>query len=267
RLEDLPALLSDGDPSSRYFAVTLDDGYRNNAEHAAPVFRQHKVPYTIFICPGLVNRTRTMWWETAAAVLRQTNSISFDFGNGIETHDTASAQAKHKAFNRFAELVTRIDEDEAVEQINALAKSIGFNPMSIVDKEIMNEAELAALANDPLCTLGGHTLTHRNLARLSPDRMREEITASCDLVSTYAKRPVKTFAYPYGWAGAAGPREFKACSELGLSVAVTTRPGMLQPADTANMIALKRVSLNGHYQEKRYVSALISGLPFKFLSK
>ncbi|MGL4489210.1 MAG: polysaccharide deacetylase family protein, partial [Rhizobiaceae bacterium] len=46
RLEDLPALLSDGDPSSRYFAVTLDDGYRNNAEHAAPVFRQHKVPYT-----------------------------------------------------------------------------------------------------------------------------------------------------------------------------------------------------------------------------
>ncbi len=265
RLEDLPSLLADTNGSKRYVCFTLDDGYRNNAEFAAPVFRKHNVPYTIFICPGFVTRTRALWWETITAVLRQENSITFNFSNGLATIDTASISAKQAVFSRFANFVESINEDQAVHAIDALARSVGIDPLSIVDAEIMNERELALLATDPLCTLGGHTMTHCNLARVGADQLALEITNSCKLVSEYVQQPVKTFAYPYGWQRAAGTREFNAAEALGLSVAVTTVPGVLQSADITNITALKRISLNGHFQSKRYVSALLSGLPFKFL--
>jgi peptidoglycan/xylan/chitin deacetylase (PgdA/CDA1 family) len=264
RLEDLPTLLANGDPGTRYFFFTLDDGNKNNAEFAAPVFRAHNVPYTIFICPGFVTRTRTMWWETTALVLRNNKAISFDFGSGVDIIDTTSIRAKHAAFERIARFVEQIDEDTAVAHIDALARSLDIDPMSIVEREIMDAHELANLSTDPLCTFGGHTLTHCNLARLTEQRMRDEIERSCTLVSSYGKRPVKSFAYPYGWKRAAGPREFKACADLGLSVALTTQLGILRTPYGSSLTSLKRVSLNGHFQHERYVRALISGIPFKF---
>jgi peptidoglycan/xylan/chitin deacetylase (PgdA/CDA1 family) len=264
KLEDLPELLVNSDPSVRYCFFTLDDGNRNNAEFAAPVFRAHNVPYTIFICPGFVNRTSTMWWETTAALLRSNSKVSFDFENGLEHIEVASTGAKLAFYARISNFVASTDEDRAVKQIDALARSLGVDPIAIVDREIMNADELAKLSADPLCSFGGHALTHRNLARLSEADMRHEIEQSCRLVSDYGKREVTSFAFPYGWQRAAGGREFKACADLGLKVALTTQPGVLQTADASRPTGLKRVSLNGHFQHKRYVSALISGLPFKF---
>src|SRR5690606_30613510 len=47
--EDLPTLLANPADKRHFVSFTLDDGYRNNAEFAAPVFRKYGVPYTIFI--------------------------------------------------------------------------------------------------------------------------------------------------------------------------------------------------------------------------
>ncbi len=67
-----------------------------------------------------------------------------------------------------------------------------------------------------------------------------------------------TFAYPVGDPGSAGPREFAMAREAGYSLAVTTRPGVLQPG--ADLLALPRISVNGHYQHERYLGALLSCL-------
>jgi peptidoglycan/xylan/chitin deacetylase (PgdA/CDA1 family) len=262
RLEDLPALLAEKGSTRKFVCFTLDDGYRNNAEFAAPVFRKHGVPYTIFICPGFVTRARTVWWETCAELLRRVNSFKFDFGGGEETIACASRAEKMAAFERLAELVNTLDENEAVARIDALSLACGFDPMSYVDREIMNEAELRKLVTDPLVSLSGHTLTHCNLARVPQQRLEAEIAESSKLVSGYAGRSVRTFSYPYGWKSAAGSREFEAAANAGLA-AVTTQPSVLSAA--SNPAALPRVSLNGLYQKKRYVRALISGVAFKLM--
>jgi peptidoglycan/xylan/chitin deacetylase (PgdA/CDA1 family) len=257
RLEDLPKLLAEPGSKRKFVCFTLDDGNRDNLEYAAPIFRKHNVPYTIFICPGLTTRATTMWWETIAAVLCKVSTVQFDFGAGVET-----LRDKQSAFGKIARYVQTKQEDEAVAKINALAQSVGVDPRAIVENEIMPESMVKSFCSDPLLSLGAHSMTHRNLARLSPTDLNDEIAQSCKVVSAYAGKPVTSFAFPYGWKSAATEREFSAAKNAGFSVAVTTQPGVLKNSDSGALTGLKRVSLNGLYQRPRYVRALVSGIAF-----
>ncbi|HEV7254709.1 MAG TPA: polysaccharide deacetylase family protein [Mesorhizobium sp.] len=263
-LEDLPRRLAD-EPERRFVCFTLDDGFRDNAEHAAPVFRRHGAPYTIFLTQGFVERTRTLWWETAEALVTRNRSVRFDFGEGVETLPLDTAAQKQGAFLRFAGFVASAEEDAAVARIDRAARAYGIDPDRLAESLTMSAAEIGTLAQDPLARFGAHTVTHANLRRVPQKRLEHEIAASIDAVERFtAKRPT-SFAFPYGFEAAAGEREFKAAKDAGLELAVTTRPGVIRDESLANPTALPRVSLNGLFQKKRYVRALISGVPFKLM--
>ena len=264
-LDDLPALLADRQDKRRFVVFTLDDGFRDNAEHAAPVFRRHHVPYTIFIAKGFVERTRSIWWETAKVLTRSKDKFEFDFGGGGETVLTDTPSRKQDAYERIVHYVHSNDEDVAVAQIDRAARSRMIEPLSIVDQLIMNADELRALAADPLARFGAHTQTHINMARVGADRLADEISGSIAAVETYIGRRPTTFAYPYGTKVAVTPREFDAVAKAGIQLAVTTRPGVLDATSLERPTALSRVSLNGHYQKRRYVKALLTGIPFRLL--
>lgn len=264
-LHDLPALLADPSDRRKFVAFTLDDGYRNNATFAAPVFRSFGVPYTIFINPGFVERSRTMWWETAAALTHDAGEFQFDFGAGPVVVPSASRAQKLAAFEKLAGFVQSIDEDEAVARIDEAARAQGIDPVAIVEELVMDRAELRALAEDPLVHFGAHTVTHVNLRRVDAERLYREIHESATAVERYVDRRPQSFSYPYGWSSAVGEREVQAAAEAGFAVAVTTQPGVLGPASLERPTALPRVSLNGRFQKKRYVKALASGLPFKLM--
>lgn len=264
-LHDLPALLADPSDKRKFVAFTLDDGYRNNAEFAAPVFRKYGVPYTIFINPGFVERTRTIWWETAAALVENNRAFDFDFGEGMETVKAVTRTEKYAAFDRLAAFVQSIDEDEAVRRIDAAAKDHGIAPMAIVEDLVMTADELRELCADPLVHLGAHTINHINLKRANAKRLHEEITGSMARIEAYVgKRPL-SFSFPYGWSTATGPREAEAALSAGVHLAVTTQPGILKASRLEKRGEMPRISLNGYYQKKRYVAALLSGIPFRIL--
>jgi peptidoglycan/xylan/chitin deacetylase (PgdA/CDA1 family) len=264
-LEDLPGLLANSSDRRKFMCFTLDDGCRDNAQFAAPVFRKHGVPYTAFITPGFVERSRTMWWETAEALTRAASSFHFDFGHGMESVPCSSRGEKFLAFDRLANFVESVDEDDAVAKIDLAALSAGIDPQGIVDQEIMTAPELQDLVADPLARLGAHTVTHPNLSRVSDDRLRQELEQSAARVATYGGRTPKSVCYPYGGRHAVGPRETRAALDIGFTLGVTTQPGVLNSQSLERLTELPRVSLNGHYQKGRYVRALTSGLPFLFM--
>jgi peptidoglycan/xylan/chitin deacetylase (PgdA/CDA1 family) len=264
-LEELPELLANSSEKRKFMCFTLDDGCRDNAQFAAPVFRKHGVPYTAFITPGFVDRSRSMWWETVEALTRAVSSFDFDFGNGTETVPCSSHGEKFLAFDRLAKFVESVDEDDAVAKIDKAAISAGIDPLGIVDQEIMTAPELQELVADPLARLGAHTVTHPNLSRVSDDRLRHELEQSAARVAAYGDRAPKSVCYPYGGRHAVGPRETRAARDIGFTLGVTTQPGVLNSASLERLTELPRVSLNGQYQKSRYVRALASGLPFFFM--
>lgn len=261
-LEDLPTLLADPADTRRFVCFTLDDGYRDNARHAAPVFRRFQVPYTVFVTTDFVDRRHTVWWETAELLTETVDAFEFDFGDGPVRVDCRGRQAKMNAFDRLCDFVAEGGEDDAVARIDATARACGVVPEAIVDDLFMTPDELRALAADPLCRLGAHTETHVNLRRVAADRLRDEVVRSADRIEEWVGRRPREFCYPYGWGIAVGPREVDAVQDAGYAVAVTTRPGVLERTRPRDTLTLSRVSLNGYYQRRRWVEALITGLPF-----
>jgi len=74
-------------------------------------------------------------------------------------------------------------------------------------------------------------------------------------------------AYPVGDATSAGPREFRIAAELGFKTATTTRPGVLFKAHREHLTALPRISVNGEFQQQRYMKVLMSGAGTALLNR
>ena len=262
-IEDIPARLTS--PRSKPFAVfTLDDGYRDNVEYALPVFEPHGVPCTIFITRGFAERTHSLWWETLGSLLVRLNAMRFDFGSGEESLDLSTEARKLRAFDRFATLVATEDEDAAVARIDALSRDHDVDPLKLTADLVMDADELRRIASHPLVSLGAHTLTHRAVARLPADEARREMRQSADWLETLTGDRPRALAYPYGFPAAVSQRDMEIARELGFAVAGTTQPGTIDETWADRLTGLPRISLNGHFQRARYVSALASGIPFAF---
>ncbi|WP_083198410.1 polysaccharide deacetylase family protein [Pararhizobium polonicum] len=263
-LDTLPSHLASDNPQPAA-VFTLDDGYRNNLDHAAPVFARHGVPFTIFVAGGFADRTHTLWWETLADLLEWQSSLTFDFGGGNETLALGSVAQKQAAFNRFADFIHSTDEATAIQRLNATAQTHGIDAFKITADLTLDEAGLRRLIEHPLASLGAHTISHRAVARLTDDAARSEMDRSATRVEQITGRRPAALAYPYGDVPAVSPRDHHLARELGFTTAVTTQPGMLATGiDTA---ALPRISLNGHFQKAGYVSALASGIPFRLMRR
>jgi len=250
-----------------FVAFTLDDGNRDNLDHALPIFARHDVPFTVFIAQGLSERTHSIWWETLAELLGRLERLTFDFGSGEEFLPLGKDSQKHAAFARFAAFVHNHEESEAVSRIDELARGHGLEPLDIVRASIMDRNELRQLARHPLASLGAHTVSHRALARLPEAEAVAEIALSADYVADITGKRPTTIAYPYGTNEAVSPREGRLAAELGFSVGVTTRPGTITAASGNSPLLLPRLSLNGHYQKPRYASALASGIPMRLMGR
>jgi peptidoglycan/xylan/chitin deacetylase (PgdA/CDA1 family) len=123
----------------------------------------------------------------------------------------------------------------------------------------MSWDELKPFADDPLVTIGAHTITHCNLARQTEAIAGHEMATGRARIEEALQRPVVHIAYPYGDRAAAGAREFALAHSIGFKTGVTTRPGMLFPESADHLTALPRVSLNGNYQDTRIFPVLTSG--------
>lgn len=245
-----------------FVCVTLDDGYRDNLENAVPLFRHYKVPYTIYVAPGLVDGRATLWWEDLEAILASNERIHLDLPGGRTEIELRSDDEKREAFAGLLDyLASKVSETEQRRLIADWCWMYGVDPEARRQASIMNWQELRELAGDPLCTLGAHTIHHYAVARLSREEAAFEMRESARLIELETGSLPQHFAYPYGFPAAAGPRDFDLARELGFASAVTTRHGVCHGAHAEHLTALPRISLNGRFQEFRHVRTLLSGIP------
>lgn len=249
--------------NGRFFvALTFDDGYRDNVEHAWPVLAKHGAPWTMFVTPGFADRTARLWWLELEQALRALPAIELKLFDGPFAMRSATAAEKTTAFDKLYWRLRKGPEATLLSVISKLAGRAGVDAASLVERECLPWETLRALAGAPGVTIGAHTLTHPMLAKHETGFARGEIVDSKARLEAELGIPVRHFAYPVGDPTSAGPREFALARDAGFASAVTTRPGHLWPELADSPHALPRVSLNGLHQNEAALRAMLSGLPF-----
>jgi peptidoglycan/xylan/chitin deacetylase (PgdA/CDA1 family) len=244
----------------RFACFTLDDGYRDNRDYALPVMREFDAPFTVYVASDFAEGTGRLWWIALEMAIARANSVEAAIG-GVPTRlDTSTPAARQATFDRLHDwLRTLPGEHDLQREISALCARQAVDETTITRELCMSWDELKPFANDPLVTIGAHTITHCNLARQTEETASAEMTTSRARIEAALQRSVLHLAYPYGDKIAAGPREFALARAAGFKTAVTTRPGMIFRESADHLTALQRVSLNGNYQDERILPVLTSG--------
>ncbi len=250
------------------FAVfTLDDGFRDNMEHAWPVFRRHGCPFTIFAAPRYVDGEGELWWDALEEAIASHDEVRPDLPDLPARLACATVAGKKAAWEAIYWPVRGMEQHAQRRWVRAFAAAHGIDLGALCRREIMNWEELRRVAADPLCDIGAHTMNHYALALLEEDEAFDEMVRSRQRLEAELGCSVPTFAYPYGDASTAGRREFALAERAGFRAAVTTRKGLIHAGNAAHMTALPRVSLNGFYQKLRHVDVLLTGLPFLLFNR
>lgn len=250
------------------FAVlTFDDGYRDNIVHALPVLERHRAPATIYIPTSYVDGQGDYWWLTLEETIRRLDRVDLTIGRKTFDLPTRTTAEKYFAFKKVYWALRAIDETKARVHVKALAHEARFDPSTLSRDLPMQWDDVRALSKNPLITLGAHTVNHFAVSRLSAEAARREMADSIARLEAETGQACRHFSYPYGDETSAGPRDFDIARGLGLRSAVTTQKGLLPVGDRSlDMMALKRLSLNGDYQRKSYLRVLMSGLPFALMN-
>lgn len=258
-LDEMHRRMSGRDFRRRFVCFTFDDGYRDNRDFALAVMRAYDAPFTVYAAGDFAEGRGRFWWLALEELVAKADAIDAPIDGGVRL-DATSPAAKQAAFDRLHVWLRAMPTDQAmIEALEALAARHGVSVDGAGSQLCMPWDELRDFAADPLVTVGAHTLSHCTLAKAPRSVAAHEMAASRQRIEEALQRPVAHFAYPYGDRIAASSREFALARELGFSTAVTTRPGMLFAENAGHLTALPRISLNGHFQDRRYLSVLTSG--------
>jgi peptidoglycan/xylan/chitin deacetylase (PgdA/CDA1 family) len=208
--------------------VTFDDGYLDILENALPILERFEVPAVVYVVAGYLGRHP--WWDCLIDTIYGPAKLPDRMELGPASRRLAvdtSRRTRREVFDRVYSYVLHSGAGERDGLVAAIGDLTG-RPESGALPRLMSEGELRELSAHPLITIGAHTVTHSNLADLSPEAQGSEIEDSIERLSSTIGSPVTSFSYPFGMRS----RDYTeasiaACKKAGLNHALAADPGVV----------------------------------------
>ncbi len=208
----------------RSVAITFDDGYADNLEHAKTLLEKYEIPATIFVISGAIGINRELWWDELERLLLQTKSLPSEisvktpginqqwnlgayakydadtdernrFWNVTQNDDPTERHSTYRSFHTILRRLPHSERSSALVQLSTLAEATAEARPT---HRVLTENELLKLSQSPVIEVGAHTQTHPVLSALDPDSQEKEIFGSKKRLEEILQKPIDSFAYPYG---------------------------------------------------------------------
>ncbi len=205
-------------------AITFDDAYRGAVIHGLPEVLRQGLPATMFTAPAFLGG-HPFWWDSLAD--RERGGLD----PSLRDHVLGELRG----------------EDAP---IRAWAQRTGVRVGDVPDvARCATESELLAAAARPGITLGSHTWSHPNLARLEPRELIAEMEKPLAWLRERVEAPLPWIAYPYGFFNDAVKRATAAAGyEAGLAIS----GGWVRP-DSSDRLAVPRLNIPPGLSQRGFV--------------
>jgi peptidoglycan/xylan/chitin deacetylase (PgdA/CDA1 family) len=194
-------------------AVTFDDGYADNLDHAEPQLQRHGIPATVFAATDCIGAQNESWWEELDAILLETPRLPPSFrhdGFACEVEVAANpdrrrwtvlvppATPRERAF-LAASAHARIQSRAArLEFLDALRAWSGRAPAVRRGRAFAGWEDLRGAQRRGVMAVGAHTRSHPALGSRPAPEQASEIAESCATVARELELAAVPFAYPFG---------------------------------------------------------------------
>lgn len=240
-LDQLNEMICSGVPNRRPFvAFTIDDGYLDNYTNALPVFEKYDVPFAIFVATDFVDKKAILWWDSIENLIMTHESVTTSDGR---TYPCKTFQQRWNTFRYLRERILNLDQNCLEQGLNEMFALYGIDWYGPIKEKGMTWSQIKALAEHPLCTIGGHTVSHPSLKILSQEDAEQEIREGVERIAQVIQHPVRYFAYPYGTPHEIGEREFRLIERLGIQLAFMAHQGCITVDNMKDVTHLPRVYL------------------------
>ena len=170
-LDQLANIISSEEKPERPFvAFTIDDGYLDNYTHAFPVFERQHVPFTIFVASDFIEQKAILWWDILEDLILKNDSLQV----GDKEYRCRTFQEKWDVFRILREIILLFDPAKLKTALESMFALYDIDLYEPIRRQAMTWEHVKELSNHPLCTIGGHTVSHCVLNQISDDEFRKE---------------------------------------------------------------------------------------------
>lgn len=239
---------------TRSVVFTMDDGYIDQAEIAAPIFLEYNCPVTFFVITGMLDRL--IWpWDTKVSWIIESSTIQ-----ALESSDTIKklnlnidgTTNKQTLRKSLQETLKKIDANLIADVLLELAYEADVTvPVNPPADDLPMTWDIARTLEDQGIRFAPHSVNHNILSRLNQGSMELEIRESWKRIKNELKNPLKVFCYPNGRTVDFGNREIESIKASGFKAAVSTIPGIVKYKSNSDsyIYSLPRLALPDNMTE------------------